>query len=106
MITHRIVDVGHLQEIFGAAVLLHLYGLSAPLHRHTVTLRKLCIGRHLKVSAFEDDFIDVVFVLSVRAVKKSSLDTCTLYSECLYQKSNSTGIYLPAAGDYKSDDDN
>ncbi len=75
MNTYRVINVSHLQEIFGTAVLLHLNSLSAPLRRHTITLKKLCIGWHLKVSTFENDFVDVIFVLSEDAVGENIFET-------------------------------
>lgn len=105
MITYRVINVCHLQEIFGTAVLLHLNSLSAPLHRHTITLRKLCVGRHLKVSTFENDFVDVIFVLSEDAVSKNIFNKKIFISK-IRRKAAYLFKILLAAGDYKCNDDN
>lgn len=59
---YRVVDVGHLQQVLGAAVLLHLDGLPAPLHGYTVTFGEVGVRGHLHVSALEDDLVDVILV--------------------------------------------
>lgn len=59
---YRVVDVGHLQQVLGAAVLLHLNGLPAPLHGYTVTFGEVGVRGHLHVSALEDDLVDVILV--------------------------------------------
>lgn len=63
--SYRVVDVGHLQEVLGAAVLLHLNGLPPPLHGDTVALGEIGVRRHLHVSALEDDLVDVILVFPV-----------------------------------------
>lgn len=62
MSSYRIVNVRHLQQVLGAAVLLHLDGLPAPLHGDAVTLGEVGVGRHLEVSALEDDLVEVILV--------------------------------------------
>lgn len=64
--THRIVNVCHLQEIFCAAVFLHLDGLPAPLHGYPAIFRKVRVWGHLHISALEDDLVNVIFVFSER----------------------------------------
>lgn len=63
--SYRVVDVGHLQQVLGAAVLLHLDGLPPPLHGDAVIFGEICVRGHLHVSAFEDDLVDVVLVFPV-----------------------------------------
>lgn len=63
---YRVVNVGHLQQVLGAAVLLHLYGLPAPLHGYAVTFREVCVRGHLQVSTLEDDLVDVILVFPLR----------------------------------------
>lgn len=65
MLSYRVVDVGHLQQVLGAAVLLHLDGLPPPLHGYTVTFGEICVRGHLHVSALEDDLVDIVLVFPV-----------------------------------------
>lgn len=60
--TYRVVNVSHLQQVLGAAILLHLYGLPTPLHGYTVAFGEICIWGHLQVSTLEDDFVDVILV--------------------------------------------
>lgn len=65
MFSYRVVDVGHLQQVLGAAVLLHLDGLPPPLHGYAVIFGEVRVRGHLHVSAFEDDLVDVVLVFPV-----------------------------------------
>lgn len=62
--TYRIVNVGHLQQVFCAAVFLHLDGLPAPLHGYPAVFREVGIRGHLHVSALKDDLVEVIFVFS------------------------------------------
>lgn len=62
MSPYRVVNVSHLQQVLGAAVLLHLYGLPAPLHGYAVIFGEVCVRGHLHVSALEDDLVDVILV--------------------------------------------
>lgn len=62
MSPYRVVNVSHLQQVLGAAVLLHLDGLPAPLHGYAVILGEVCVRRHLQVSTLEDDLVDVVLI--------------------------------------------
>lgn len=64
-LSYRVIDVGHLQQVLGAAVLLHLDGLPPPLHGYAVAFGKVCVRGHLHVSALEDDLVDVILVLPV-----------------------------------------
>lgn len=64
---YRVVNVSHLQQVLGAAVLLHLYGLPAPLHGYTVTFGEVCVRGHLQVSTLEDDLVDVILVFPLRS---------------------------------------
>lgn len=64
---YRVVNVSHLQQVLGAAVLLHLYGLPAPLHGYTVIFGEVRVWRHLQVAALEDDFVDVILVFPLRS---------------------------------------
>lgn len=59
----RVVHVCHLQEVFGASVLVHFNGFSAPLLRARV-LGVLGVWGHLEVPTFEDEFTYVIFTLS------------------------------------------
>lgn len=58
----RIIDVGHLQEVLGAPVLLHFDGLPPPIGG-ALGFRVLGVRGHLEVAALEDEFADVVFAL-------------------------------------------
>lgn len=58
----RVVNVRHLQQVLGAAILLHLNGLSAPLCGYAVIFGEVCVRRHLEVTTLEDDLVDVVLV--------------------------------------------
>lgn len=66
-VSYRVVNVGHLQQVLGAAVLLHLYGLPAPLHGYTVIFGEVRVWRHLQVTALEDDFVEVILVFPARS---------------------------------------
>lgn len=81
--THRVVNVSHLQQVFRAAILLHLYGLPAPLHGYPVIFREVRVRGHLHVSALKDDLIDVVFVSPERPnVMKVTLTPNLLFHFC------------------------
>ena len=62
MSPYRVVNVRHLQQVLGAAILLHLNGLSAPLCGYAVIFGEVCVRRHLEVATLEDDLVDVVLV--------------------------------------------
>lgn len=64
---YRVVNVSHLKQVLGAAVLLHLYGLPAPLRGYTVTFGEVCVRGHLQVSTLEDDLVDVILVFPLRS---------------------------------------
>lgn len=68
--SYRVVNICHLQQVLGAAVLLHLDGLPTPLHGYAVVFCKVCIRRHLEVSTFEDDLVDVIFVFPKKKNQK------------------------------------
>lgn len=65
LFSYRVVDVSHLQQVLGAAVLLHLDGLPSPLHGYAVIFGEISIRGHLHVSALEDNLVDVVLVFPV-----------------------------------------
>lgn len=67
MSPYRVVNVSHLQQVLGAAVLLHLYGLSAPLHGYAVIFGEVCVRGHLQVSTFEDNLVDVILIFPERS---------------------------------------
>lgn len=67
MCPYRVVNVGHLQQVLGAAVLLHLYGLPAPLHRYAVIFGEVRVWGHLQISTLKDDLVDVVLVFPWRS---------------------------------------
>lgn len=67
MSPHRVVNVSHLQQVLGAAVLLHLDGLPAPLRGYAVIFGEVRVWGHLKVSTFKDDLVDVVLVFPLRS---------------------------------------
>lgn len=59
----RVIHVRHLEEVFGASVLMHLNSFSAPFLRARV-LGVLSVWGHLEISTFEDEFAYVIFILS------------------------------------------
>ena len=70
---YRVVDICHLQQVLGAPVLLHLYGLSAPLHGHTVAFGE--VGERRQISALENDLVDVILIFP----EKNSLKKCNIH---------------------------
>lgn len=63
--SYRVIDVGHLQKVLGAAVLLHLYGLPPPLHGYTITFGEIRVRGHLHVATLKDDLVDVILVFPI-----------------------------------------
>lgn len=71
--SYRVIDVGHLQKVLGAAVLLHLYGLPPPLHGYTITFGEICVRGHLHVATLKDDLVDVILVFPIMSeIKKKA----------------------------------
>lgn len=65
-----VIYVAHLQQVLGAAVLLHLYRLPAPLQGCSVCLGEVCIRGHLQVSALKDDLAEVILAFPEKKKKK------------------------------------
>lgn len=61
-VPYGVIYVAHLQQVFSAAVFLHLYRLPAPLQGRTVTLGEVGIRGHLQVSTLKDDLVEVILV--------------------------------------------
>lgn len=59
----RVIHIRHLEEVFGASILMHFNSFSAPFLWARV-LRVLSIWGHLKIPTFEDEFAYVIFILS------------------------------------------
>lgn len=59
----RVIHIRHLEEVFGASVLMHFNGFSAPFLGARV-LGVLGIRGHLEISTFKDEFAYVIFIFS------------------------------------------
>lgn len=78
---YRIIHICHLQQVLGASILLHLYGLPAPLLCPGV-LRVFSVRWHLEVPTLENEFTYVIFILPVYKITKERENTQLILPSC------------------------